>query len=278
MKLFISADMEGCTGVTTGDDVNPGKASYERFRKLLTRDVNAAIEGALDAGVKEILVNEAHNGMRNILIEDLIPDARIISGFEGKDLCMMEGVNSSFDAVFLIGYHARAGTEKAILSHTLFGGIHNFWVNEVLVGESGISASLAGYFGVPIALVTGDDKVASEVLDLLGPLETAVLKKGVSRFSADCLPPKETSKIIRERAKIAVENVKDYSPYIVENPVKIEVEFTSVSMANYASTIPGIHKKDSRTISLSSKNMVEAWKLAWPGIFFAISAVRAMRR
>ena len=274
MKVFISADMEGCTGVTAGDDVRPGKASYERFRKLLTKDVNSAIEGALDAGAEEVLVNEAHNGMRNILIEELNPKARIISGFEGKNLCMMEGIDDSFEAAFLIGYHAKAGTEKAILSHTLFGGIYNFWINDVLVGETGISASLAGHFNVPVALIAGDDKVVREASDLLGNIETAVVKKAVSRYSANCLTPDESSRLIREKARSSLENLKDYFPYIVEKPVNIQIEFTSVDMADYASSIPGINRKDSRTISLESDNVPNAWNLVWPGIFFAISATR----
>ena len=187
---------------------------------------------------------------------------------------MMEGIDASFDAAFLIGYHARAGTEKAILSHTLFGGVHNFWINDVLVGETGISASIAGHFNVPVAMIAGDDKVVGEASDLLGNVEAAVVKKGVSRYTADCLTPCESSRVIREKAKNALENLKDYSPYTVGKPVKIEVEFTSVDMASDASCIPGINNKDSRTISLESDSVPNAWGLAWPGILLAISATR----
>jgi len=178
MKIFISADMEGETGVTGYNDVSFEKPPYERFRKLLTGDVNAAIEAAFDAGTTEILVKDAHHSMRNILIEELNPKARLISGSEGKKLCMMEGVNRGFDAAFLIAYHAMAGTEGGVLHHSTSWNIHNFWINGVLMDEAGISASLVGYYDVPIALVTGDDKVTEQTKELLGNIETAVVKEG----------------------------------------------------------------------------------------------------
>jgi len=272
MKVFISADMEGTTGVTAWDDVSPGKPAYERFRKLLTADVNAAIEGAIEAGATEILVNEAHGGMRNILIEDLNPKARMITGSMGKRLCMMEGIDESFVAVFLIGYHARAGTDAGVLHHTLTGSIYNFWINGVLVGETGISASLAGYYGVPIALVSGDDKMAKEAKELLGDVEMAEVKVGVDRYTARCLPPKESGERIKQAAVRALERINELKPYKVETPVKFEVEFTSVGMASLASALPGVVKKESRKIFHKSKNVIEGWNIIWPSILLSTSA------
>jgi D-amino peptidase len=272
MKVFISADMEGTTGATCWNDVDPSKRSYQRFRRLLTGDVNAAIEGALEAGATEVLVNEAHDGMRNILIEELNTKARLISGFMGKRLCMMSGIDGSFDAAFLISYHSRAGTDAAIMNHTLLLNIHNFWINGVLVGEGGISSAMAGHHGVPVALVSGDDKVAKEMKELLGDVETAETKVGVDRYTADCLTPEETGARIKQAAKRALERVGDFKPYKVEAPVKLEVEFTSASTALLASTVPGIVKEGPRRISHTAEDMIQAWSTIWPSILVSMPA------
>jgi D-amino peptidase len=272
MKVFLSVDMEGATGVTSWAEVNPNKPQHERFRKFLTGDVKAAVEGAFQAGATEVLINEAHDGMRNILLEEVDPKVKIITGFEGKELCMMQGIDESFDAVFLVSYHAKAGTDGAILNHTLTGAIHNFWINGVLVGESGISAALAGHYGVPVALVTGDDKVAAEAKGLLGHVETAVVKEGLDRYSAKCVAPKESGEMIKKAAASALENIGSFKPYKVKTPVKIEVEFTSPSTALLACTIPGVVREGPRKISYSAENVVKAWGGIWASIRLGMSA------
>jgi D-amino peptidase len=271
MKVFLSVDMEGATGVTSWAEVSPNKPQYERFRKFLTGDVKAAVEGAFQAGATEVLVNEAHDGMRNILLEEVDPRVRIITGFEGKKLCMMQGIDDSFDAAFLISYHAKAGTDGAILNHTLTGAIHNFWINGVLVGESGISAALAGYYGVPVVLITGDDKVAREANDLLGHVETAIVKEGLDRYSAKCMTPQESREMIKKAATTALENIDRFKPYKVRTPVKIEVEFTSPSTALLACTIPSVVREGPRKISFSSENVIKAWEVIWPSIRLGMS-------
>lgn len=270
MKVFISADMEGTTGVTGWDDVTSGKPPYERFRRLLTGDVNAAIEGAFEAGATEVLVNEAHSGMRNILLEELDQRATMISGFKGKRLAMMEGIDESFDAAFLVAYHARAGTDAAILNHTFLLSVHNFWINGVLVGETGLSASLAGHHGVPIALVTGDDKVSAEAKVLLGPVETAVVKKGISRYTANCVTPEQSGLAIKEAAKKAL-GLKA-KPYRPEGPAKMAVEFTSPDLAAAASMVPGIVREGSRTISCEAEDVLSVWNVVFPSMMLATTA------
>jgi D-amino peptidase len=272
MRIYLSVDMEGATGVTGPDDVNPGKPAYERFRKLLTRDVNAAIEGANKGGATKIVVNEAHNGMRNILIEELNPKAEMISGFT-KPLCMMEGIDETFDAAFLIAYHARAGTKAGVLNHTLFGKeIVNIKINEKLVGETAISSILAGYFGVPVVLVTGDDKVAREAVDLLGDVETAIVKEGMDRYVAKCLTPEESARKIKESAEKAMGRVKEFKPYEVKTPIKFEVEFISTAMAALTTLIPGVKREESRTISLTSQNILEGYKKFWAALLLSSTA------
>jgi D-amino peptidase len=268
LKVFISVDMEGATGVTTWEDVIPGKMFYNQSRKLLTKDVNSAIEGALEAGATEILVNESHDGMRNLLLDEINPKARVVRGFGGKQLVMMEGINESFDRVFLMSYHARAGTLGAILNHTLLGEIFNFWINGVLVGEGGISAAIAGHFSVPVAMVTGDDKVIKEMQDLLGNnFESVEVKKGISRYSADCIPPEVTSGLIRDAAKRAMSS--KVKPYKVKSPCTIEVEFTTLEMGNVACWVPGIERVEPRKIKCTAENVVAAWKPIWASILLA---------
>jgi D-amino peptidase len=272
LKVFISADMEGATGVTCWDDVSPGKPAFERFRKLLTRDVNAAIEGAFEAGATEVVVNEAHDGMRNILIEDLNPRARMISGFRGKPLCMMEGIDASFDAAFLIAYHAKAGTTAAVLNHTLTLSIQNFWINGVIVGESGISATLAGHYDVPVALVTGDDKLVKEARGLLGNIEATEVKQGISRYSASCLNPEESSERIKQAAARALVRIDDLKPYKPATPVRFEVEFTSPDMASLASAFPGVVAEEPRKISCELEDVLKCWNIIWPSILLGMNA------
>ena len=260
--------MEGATGVTTWDDVSSGKMFYNQSRSLITQDVNAAIEGALEAGATEILVNDAHGGNRNLLLDKVNPKARVIRGFEGKKLAMMEGIHESFGKVFLVGYHARAGTIGAILNHTFFLEVHNFWINGVLVGEGGLSAAIAGDYGVPVSLVTGDDKTIIEMRGLIPRIESAEVKKGISRYSADCLTPEATFGLIKEAAKRAMSvRVK---PYTVRSPVTVEVEFTSLEMGNMASWVPTVELVAPRKVSCTADSFVGAWKtilasmlLAW---------------
>ncbi|MFQ6054329.1 MAG: M55 family metallopeptidase, partial [Candidatus Bathyarchaeia archaeon] len=213
-------------------------------------------------------------GMRNILIEELNPKARMITGFEGKRLSMMEGVDSGFDAAFLIAYHARAGTDAGVLNHTFILNIQNFWINGALVGETGISAALAGYFGVPIALVTGDDKVAGEARELLGNVETAVVKEGLDRYTARCLTPEESGERIRRAAERALRNLDALKPHRVETPVRFEIEFTTVGMAAQASAIPGIVREGARRISHTSEDLLRGWNTILPSILLAMMAER----
>ncbi len=262
--------MEGATGVTTWDDVSPGKMFYNQSRTLITQDVNAAIEGALEAGATEILVNEAHNGMRNLLIDKINPKARVIRGFAGKKQAMMEGIDNSFDKVFLIGYHARAGTQGAILNHTWFLEVHNFWINGVVVGEGGLSAAIAGDYGVPVALVTGDDKAILEMKALVPGVVGAEVKKGISRYSADCLPPEVTYGLIKEAAKRAVSCI--VKPYSVSSPVVVEVEFTSVEMANMASWVPSVDLVEARKVRCVGDSFVDAWKIIFASMLLGWGA------
>jgi D-amino peptidase len=270
LKVFIAVDMEGATGITSWDDVIRGKPSYNQSRLPLTTDVNAAIEGALEAGATEILVNDSHARMRNLILDKLNPKARVIRGNKGKKLVMMEGINESFDKVFLVGFHARAGTMAAILNHTFTFGIQNFWINNVLVGEGGVSAALAGHFGVPVSLVTGDDKVIKEISELVPDVVGAEVKKGISKYSADCLSQDVSYRLIKEASKEAMS--REVQPYIVDSPVNMMVEFTSSEMGHAASWIPSVELVEARKISCIADNVIDAWINMWAAILLASNA------
>ena len=260
MKVYISADMEGVTGVTHSQDVIPGRPRYEQFRNLLTADVNAAIEGAAGAGATDFLVNEAHDGMRNIVLEDLDPRAEVIVG-QQKPFVMMEGVSES-DIAFFIGYHARAGT-GGVLSHT-------FTAPQVVVGvelngepcsEGRMNAALAGLWDVPIGLVSGDDLTCEEAESLYIGVRTARVKTAIDRYTARCLPPEASLRRIREAARAAVENAVDLSPYTLEPPYTFTVEFATASTAAGVLYFPGLKRLDDRRVSWTHEDYPMAYKM-----------------
>lgn len=261
MKILIAADMEGITGVTTWEQVTPGHAEYGRFRRLMTGDVNAAIRGACDAGADEIIVADGHWNGSNILIEELDPRARLNSG-SPSPFSMMQGIDESVDGVFFIGYHARNGTPGAILDHTWSSKtVANVWLNDILTGEYGLNAALAGHFGVPVIMVSGDQTACAQVTELLGALETAVVKQASGRFAAECLPPQVTQEMIRLSAERAVEGLAEGSmtdPFILDTPVRVTVEFFTSDMADRAAKIP-LTERDGTRVSLTAQEMASAY-------------------
>jgi D-amino peptidase len=269
LKIFISCDMEGISGVTAVDDCNPTKDAYQRFRKIMVGDVNAAIEGAFEAGAKEVLVNDSHDGMRNLMIEEIDPRVSLISGVY-KPLCMMEGIDKSFDLVMYVGYHAMAGTKAAIMDHTFYGSmIQDVWINDKLVGESGINSGIAGYYGVPVGAVTGDDKVAKEVKTLLGDVETAVVKVALDKYVAKCPPLNESRERIRNAAKKAVERKKDFKPLKFSSPVTFKVRFNTTTEAAVASLLPDTKLVNPRTVAFTRDDYIDAFHLYLGGIGLA---------
>lgn len=239
MKVFISVDMEGISGVCHSDDVIPGKPGYERARLSMAQDVNAAVEGALAAGATDILVNDSHLMMRNMRLPDLHPKARLISNVMKPD-AMMEGVGSHFDAAFFIGYHAMANDPVGVLCHTY--GPKQFYkveINGVEVGESAINAGVAGYFGVPVAMLSGDQALEAEAQSFLGDVPVAVVKRAVDRLSAEFVSPAESARRIRETAKHALEEINQRKVFTFEPPVAMRITMTTPTLAMMTSLIPG---------------------------------------
>ncbi len=273
MKVYISVDMEGATGVAAGRQLQDSE--YNRFRKLLTQDVNAAIAGACDAGATDILVNDAHGHMTNILIEEIDPRARLISG-NNKQLCQMEGINDSFDAALFVAYHAREGTDAATINHTIMGvAVTEIRLNGRPIGETGINAAVAGAFGVPVVLVTGDDKVCAEAQDFLGPVETVEVKKAIDRFVANCLPPARAHELIRLGAKQALERKGEIKPFDV-GPVEFEIDFKLTNQAAMACIFPSVRKTGPKTVAVTADNAVDAYKQLWGCLILGYAATRGV--
>jgi len=268
-KIYISADMEGVTGVVSTEDVSPGRQNYERFRKLMTQDVNAAVEGAVEAGATEVLVNDSHAEMINILIEELHPKANLISG-ERKPLYMMEGINESFECAMFVGYHSMVGG-KGVLSHTM-SGVSRVLLNGRPTSEAEINAALAGHFGVPVTMISGDQFTVAEVKEVLGGVEGAVVKYAIDRGSARCLHPETTRKIIKQAAYNAVKKAAAIQAYRPKTPIEFEFEFLQPSMASRASYLPFVQQLDPRTVKVSAQDALTAWRLFWSTLLLGRSA------
>lgn len=261
MKILIAVDMEGITGVTTWDQVTPGHAEYARFRKLMTQDVNAAVRGAFQAGAEEVIVADGHWNGSNILIEELDPRAKLNTG-SPSPLSMMQGIEESVDGVFFVGYHARNGSPSAILDHTWSSRtVANVWLNDILTGEYGLNAALAGHYGVPVIMASGDQTACEQMCDLLGALETAIVKQATGRFAAECLAPQVTQELIYEAACRAVERLGEgdiNDPFVLDTPIRVTVEFFTSDMADRASKIPYTQREGTR-VSFSAKEMETAY-------------------
>jgi len=261
MRVFISADMEGVAGIVHGEHTLRDGKEHERARKLMTQEVNAAVEGVLEVTKRAtVVVNDSHGTMRNILPEELHEAAELITG-SPKPLSMMQGIDSSFDAALFIGYHARRGTYSGVLEHTYHGGvISDIIINGKPMGETGINAALAGYFKVPVALVTGDRTVTEEALSVLRRVETVKVKEGVGRYAAHCVSPSKARMLIKEGASKALKNLKQFKPLKINPPIKVEVAFINTGMTEMAELLPGAKRVDGRTVTFASNEYLEAFK------------------
>lgn len=272
MKIFISADMEGITGVATNMQLQK-ESEYQRFRKLMTQDVNAAIAGAFDGGATEVVVADGHGNMSNILIEDLDDRATLISG-NNRVMCQLEGLDASFDGLFFVGHHGReGGDEHAVINHTLAGVcITELKVNDVVVGETQLNARVAGQFGVPALFTTGDDAYVSEVQRDLPQVVGAVVKRGIDRYAAELFAPRKAQEIIRRKAAEAMKLVGKVDPLVMEGPVTIEVEFKNTAQAHMTTTIPLVEQMGPKTIRFTADDMVTAYKLFWGCVIIGMTA------
>lgn len=257
LKVFISADMEGVAGTVTSDQLGPTGFEYQRFREIMTAEVNAAIAAAREAGATEILVADSHGNGENLLVERLPQDIQLVRSWP-RPLGMMEGIDDTFDAVLFIGYHAGTHNTRGVRAHTLSSAnLTGVRLNGRLVPEAGLSAAVAGHFGVPVVMISGDDAIAEEATALLGPIETAVTKWSLGFHSARTLLPEASYALIGEKVGAALARVGELRPFRVETPVRLEIAFKNYMPAEVLAYLPGVERVDAHTVAFVGRDMLE---------------------
>lgn len=262
LKIYISVDMEGIWGVVHSHQVSPESPEYSAGRRWMVEDVNAVINGLFEAGVHEIVVNDSHGSMRNILAHELNPKVSLISG-SPKPLSMMEGLNESFSGVIFVGYHARAGSQASILDHTISGAaVYAIKINGQEMPELGINAAIAGYYRVPVIMLTGDVETCQQARSILGErLVTVAVKEGAGRYAAKMLPREMALKKLYEGAKEAVAKIPSFKPFLPTSPYVFELFLHNSNQAELGSLIPQVNRVDARTLKFQSKDFLEGFKL-----------------
>jgi D-amino peptidase len=261
LKVFISVDMEGISGIVHSDQTTSGTAEYAVGRKWMAQDVNAAVEGALEAGATEVVVNDSHGSMRNIDPDDLHPRAILISG-SPKPLSMMQGIDASFAVCLLIGYHAKAGTEDAILDHTISSSVvRAVRVNGVELPELGLNAAIAGYYGVPVILVSGDTAVCLQAGEILGKdVVTVAVKEAYGRLAAKLVPMGEARRLIKAGVKDALTKIGRAKPFKIAPPCRFELEYHVSAQADMGAMIPGAKRIDARTLAFTADDYIQGFR------------------
>ncbi len=274
MRIYISGDIEGVSGVVTGGHGSPDGPDYSRARMLMTREVAATGEAFLEAGA-EVVINDAHGPQTNLLIEELPKNCRLITG-SGKPLGMMEGIDAGFDGCAFVGYHARAGT-PGVLNHTIAGFVHDLRVNGASWGETTINAALAGSLGVPLLLVSGDEGLAPEVQALETGTELVVVKESKGRYAASCLAPPTVHQLLRDaaaRTLRALGGGKGPTPFIIEGQSEVEIVFADTARADMAAMIPGVRRSGHLSCAYAASDYMEAFRVIRVMIAMASTARR----
>ncbi|MFD3514685.1 M55 family metallopeptidase [Streptomyces sp. NPDC058657] len=256
MKILISADMEGATGVTWPADVLPGTPQWERCRVMFTSDVQAAVLGFFDGGADEVLINEAHWTMRNLLLERLDERAQMLTG-RHKSLSMVEGVqHGDVDGIAFLGYHTGAGTD-GVLAHTyLANSLTGVWLNGERASEGLLNSRVVAEYGVPVVLVTGDDLTCKDAEGYAPAARKVAVKDHVSRYAAVCRTPARTAADIRAAAKEATALAVRHEPVRGE-AFTVEMEFDAAHLSDVATVVPGVGRTGERRVAYTSPTMYE---------------------
>ena len=240
MKVFISTDFEGVAGIVDWDQIMVGSHDYDMGRRLLLGELNAAIDGAIEAGATQFVVNDSHSSMRNLEPDLVHGQATLITG-KHKPMYMMQGLDDSFDAIFFLGYHGSIGASRAILSHSYNPrAIWEARINGQIVGETAINALVAQHYDVPIALVTGDQVTAAEACELRPEPHCVEVKRSISRFSAESLHPEVARQRIREGARLALGERRPAGAPQFPKPTTLELTFLTTDMAEMAAWLHGV--------------------------------------
>lgn len=259
-KIFISADMEGVAGAVTGEQLGPQGFEYARFREFMTAEVNTAIRAAREAGAGEIVVADSHGNGQNLLIEKLPADVTVVRSWP-RPLGMMQGIDETFDGAIFIGYHTAATSLHGVRAHTLSSArLTDVRLNGTSVAESALSAAVAGHFGVPVIMISGDSHVIDEARGLLGDLEGAVVKWAYGFHSARTLTPDAANEKIAESVKRAVARIREFKPYTLSKPITLEVGFKNYRPAEILAYLRIVERTDARTIRFVGSDIMEVSK------------------
>ena len=259
MKVFISADIEGVTGLISWSQAgrpNSDHYDYAFARRMMTHDVNAAVRGARAAGATQVVIKDSHGNSKNLLIDELETGVELISGHGSGRHGMMEGIDGSFDAAFLIGYHAKAGSGEGIMEHTYTGRAHRLFINEIELGEMGLSAATAGRLGGPLAMVSSDEKGCQEATSMIPGVHTAITKYGIGRYMGRLLHPSETGPLIQKTAEKALRNLN--KPWTFNGECVVRLEVNRTEDADWAARIPGVTRVDGYNVSVTVDNYTDA--------------------
>ena len=259
MKVYISADMEGASGISSFHQVKPSSKEFEAYRRIWTQNINQLVEGALEAGATEVLVNEGHDGMDYLSPDQLHPKAQRIAG-RLKPKNQMEGIDSSFDIAFLF-CHARAG-QHGVLSHSFVApDIWEMRLNGQPIGEVGLNIIMAAQYHVPVGLIIGDQATYEEAREMVPSILPVITKKCITQFTAHCNSQESILENLRNQASKAVKAVDSFSLYDPKPPYKLEVTFTVPAMVELISYIPGMVVTGSRSVSYTCDDYLELTKI-----------------
>lgn len=248
-SIYLSCDMEGTAGVCSWKQCDPSDAhEYPIYRDYMTREVRAAIEGARDAGARNVIVNDSHWSMRNLLLHELPEDddLRVVSGAP-KPWSMMQGIDAHADAVFFTGYHAQAG-EPATLAHTFSEAIYSVSVNGTPCSEALLNAALAGTYGVPVVLVTGDRTIVDATTRAMPWVVGVAVKDAVGYTSVNSMTPRAACEAIRAGAREAVERIAAAKPFVFPAPYELTIETGQVEHADFIELMPGFERIGGRAV------------------------------
>lgn len=260
-KVYISADMEGITGLVDDSQVSPSGRDYALGRALMTAEVNAAIAAAFEAGATEVVVNDSHGPQTNLQPDQLDPRAALITGAP-KPFGMMQGLDASYAAVIFIGYHAQASTPAAVLDHTFSGNLKSVRLNGREVGEYGLNAALAGHYGVPVVFLSGDTAVTEQARSFIPGIEVVAVKEGIVRTAARTLHPAAAREKIATGVKAALARRGQIKPVQLSKPVTIEIELADSAQADSAMMVPGMERVSGRVVRYTAPDMAVAYKIS----------------
>lgn len=260
MKIYISVDMEGITGVVTGDQLGPQGFEYSRFREFMTQEANAAIEAAFAGGATEIVVSDSHGNGESLLIEKLPKNITLVRSWP-RPLMMMQGIDETFAGAIFIGYHSSTTNPAGVRAHTMSSAnLADVQLNGVSVPEAGINAAIAGHFNVPVIMISGDDAAVKEATGLLGNIEGAVVKWNYGFHSARTLMPEAANDLIREKVRKAMSRIGEFKPYKISAPIRLDVRFKNYRPAEVLSYLSIVERTDSHSIRFLGKDMIETSK------------------